>query len=36
MAIRVYVYLIYLLKYAVSPWLIFSKDISVARWDLNV
>lgn len=35
-AIRVYVYLIYLLKYAVSPWLIFSKDVSVPRWDLNV
>lgn len=36
MAARVYVYLIYLLKYAVSPWLIFSKDVSVPRWDLNV
>lgn len=36
MPVRVYVYLIYLLKYAVSPWLIFSKDFSVPRWDLNV
>lgn len=35
-AIRDYVYLIYLLKYAVSPRLIFSKDVSVPRWDLNV
>lgn len=35
-AIRDYVYLIYLLKYAVSPRLIFSKDVSVPRWNLNV
>lgn len=35
-AVRLYVCLIYLVKYAISPWLILSKDFSVPRWDLNV
>lgn len=35
MAIRLYVYLIYLVKYAVSPWLIFSKDFLSAEVGLK-